>query len=107
MARACGVNPGHPLLRDRNPNGDGIFNSTAFDPTVTLRYKLDNHSFYARWAEAFKAGGFDTGVTTLNSDSDGFGFLPETARTYELGVKGDLFDGRARYDIGLFRYQVL
>jgi len=94
--------PWTPTTTRSNPNGDGIFNSTAFDPTVTLRYKLDNHSFYARWAEAFKAGGFDTGVTTLNSDSDGFGFLPETARTYELGVKGDLFDGRARYDIGLF-----
>jgi outer membrane receptor protein involved in Fe transport len=95
--------PWTPTTTRSNPNGDGIFNSNEFDPTVTLRYRFDSgHSVYARWAEAFKAGGFDTGVTTLNSDADGFGFLPETARTYELGAKGDLFDGRGRYDIGLF-----
>ncbi len=96
--------PWTPTSTRSNPNGDGVFNSSEFDPTVTLRYKLtDNHSVYARWAEAFKAGGFDTGVTTLNSDADGFGFLPETAKTYELGAKGSLWDGRARYDIGLFQ----
>ena len=95
--------PWTPTTTRANPNGDGIFNSSEFDPTVTLRYRFDGgHSVYARWAEAFKAGGFDTGTTTLNSTADGFGFLPETARTYELGAKGNLFDGRGRYDIGLF-----
>jgi outer membrane receptor protein involved in Fe transport len=96
--------PWTPLTTRADDGGDGVFDSTAFDPTVTVRYKLtDNHSVYARWAEAFKAGGFDTGVTTLNSDADGFGFLPETARTYELGSKGSLMDGRVRYDLGLFQ----
>ncbi|NNE37994.1 MAG: TonB-dependent receptor, partial [Gammaproteobacteria bacterium] len=86
-----------------DPDGDGRFNSNEFDPTVTLRYRVGgDHTVYARWAEAFKAGGFDTGTTTINSINDGFGFAPESARTYELGAKGTLWDGRGRYDIGLF-----
>ena len=33
----------------------------SFDPQVTLRYRpTPEHSLYAKWAKAFKAGGFDT-----------------------------------------------
>jgi outer membrane receptor protein involved in Fe transport len=87
---------------------DGVdccnFGSSEFDPQVTLRYRVnDDHSVFARWAQAFKAAGFDTGVTTINATVEDFRFDAENAETYEVGAKGTLFDGAARYDITWFR----
>jgi outer membrane receptor protein involved in Fe transport len=97
------------------PGRGGDFDTTEFDPQVTLRYRpTENHSLFFRYAESFKAGGFDTGVTSINSpcDSplpeicatpyDNFRFEGESATTIELGSKGTLWDGRARYDVTLF-----
>jgi outer membrane receptor protein involved in Fe transport len=105
-----GVRDGRALRRDPFVTGrveDGVeccnFDSTEFDPQITLRYRLGNdHSVFARWAEAFKAGGFDTGTTTINRTVDDFRFESESAETYEVGSKGSLWDGRARYDVTLF-----
>jgi outer membrane receptor protein involved in Fe transport len=37
------------------------YSEDSFDPQITLRYRPNpNHSVYAKWAKAFKAGGFDT-----------------------------------------------
>jgi outer membrane receptor protein involved in Fe transport len=106
-----GPRNGRSLRRDPFVSGrveDGVgccdFSSTEFDPQVTLRFRLNNdHSLFGRWAQAFKAGGFDTGVTTINASVDDFRFEPETAETLEFGSKGNLFNGAARYDITLFR----
>src|SRR5690606_5816266 len=78
------------------------------DPQVVLRYSAtDTMSFYARYATAYKAGGFDTGQSTLppnvpTGQPEGFEFLPEYAKTYEAGVKGSFLNGRGRYDLALF-----
>jgi outer membrane receptor protein involved in Fe transport len=94
------------------PGMGGDFDISEFDPQVTLRYRpSDNHSLFLRYAESFKAGGFDTGVTSINSPCtsafcetpyDNFSFAPEYATTIEAGSKGTFGDGRFRYDVTFF-----
>lgn len=87
----------------RNGPYDENFSLERVDPQVTLRYRLTpNHSFFARYAESFKAGGFDTGTNTINKTVEDFRFEKETAWSAEVGVKGELWDRRARYDLTLF-----
>jgi outer membrane receptor protein involved in Fe transport len=83
---------------------DGDFGGKEFDPQVVLRYRpTDNHSLFARWAQSFKLGGFDTGQTTIPSSFDDFAFESEYSETYEVGSKGTILDGRARYDLTIFQ----
>ena len=99
------------------PDRGGNFDTTEFDPQVTIRFRPnENHSLFLRYAESFKSGGFDTGVTSVNrecsqalidagfctSPFDAFRFEGETASSIELGSKGTLREGRARYDVTLF-----
>jgi len=104
---------------DRNPDGtinttacpvstqgpqQGDFGSNEFDPQVVLRYAPnDNHSLFGRWAESFKLGGFDTGQTSIDADYNNFSFNNEYSETFELGSKGKLLDGQARYELTFFR----
>ena len=92
-----------------NTNGPilGDFSTTELDPQIVLRYHpTDNISVYAKWATAFKSGGFDTGTTTIESSIVGFGYAPEFAETYEIGAKGTIMDGRGRYELALFQVDV-
>jgi outer membrane receptor protein involved in Fe transport len=80
------------------------FSDTFIDPTVTLRYRVNgDHSLFARYAQASKAAGYDTGQTSIPEDIDEMRFEAETGRTFEVGSKGNFWDGRARYDFTLFR----
>jgi outer membrane receptor protein involved in Fe transport len=80
------------------------FSDNFLDPTITLRYRLnDDHSLFARFAEAAKAAGYDTGQTTIPTDIDEMRFENELGRTFEIGSKGNLWDSRVRYDVTLFR----
>lgn len=90
-----GAEPGNPYVGD--------FGNKEFDPQITLRYRpADNHSLFFRWAEASKAGGFDTGQTSAPATVEDYAFQSEYAETYEIGAKGTLWDGRARYDVSVF-----
>jgi outer membrane receptor protein involved in Fe transport len=107
--------------------------SSSFDPQVTLRYRpSENHTIYAKWARAFKAGGFDTSdrgisrgglffpdprnfrVSEGRNDPDDFGpdgqkefeYKKEKAEVYEIGSKGSFMDGRLRY-AGTFFQQTI
>jgi iron complex outermembrane recepter protein len=80
----------------------GSTSKTQFNPQIVLRYRpSENHSVYAKYAESFKAAGFNTGQATIPSE-DAYSFGPEYAKNYEIGAKGNLFDGRARYGITAF-----
>ena len=80
----------------------GTHDDSSFDPQVVLRYRpTDNISYYAKWAKAFKAGGFDTGHKSP-PNVDSFEFKPENAENYEVGAKGTLMDGRAQFNATLF-----
>jgi outer membrane receptor protein involved in Fe transport len=86
------------------PDNGGNFSSTNFNPQVTFRYRPnDNHSLFLRYAESFKAGGFDTGVQSLPGNVDELRFEPESGWTIEVGSKGNIWNGRARYDATLFQ----
>ena len=100
------------------------YSEDSFDPQVTLRYRpTDEHSLYAKWAKAFKAGGFDTsdrGISrgglfyptdfkSLAFGEDGqkeFTYLAEHAENFELGARGNLFDSQVRYGVTLFHMEV-
>ena len=86
------------------PNGviQGIHNDSSFDPQITLRYRPnDNISYYAKWARAFKAGGFDTGHKSPPRP-EAFEFPAENGENFEVGAKGTLLDGRAQFNATLF-----
>ena len=113
------------LRRDPGPFRD-VYGEDSFDPQITLRYRpTANHSVYAKWAKAFKAGGFDTSDRGMprgglrypefnpsapsRFDADGqkeFTYLAEHASVYEIGARGDLFDGRIRYGLTLFYQKI-
>lgn len=95
------------IRRNPGPLSDTL-SQDEFDPQITLRYRpTDNMSMYAKYATAFKAGGYDTGVASLPSDiDDRFSFGPEQGETFEIGVKGSLMDNRARYDLSLFNMEI-
>lgn len=116
-AAAVGLSSIDPSVRNGpyGPGRGGDFDANEFDPQVTLRFRPnDDHSLFLRYAESFKAGGFDTGVTSINAPCtsplpeicatpfDNFRFEGESASTIELGSKGTLWDGRARYDVTFF-----
>lgn len=94
------------IRRTPGPYFDKIDDS-QFDPQVTLRYRpSDDTAFYVRYAEAFKAGGFDTGASSLADSLEEFSFLPEYATNYELGMKTNFWEGRARANVSLFHMEV-
>ena len=83
------------------------FTGSKTNPQITLRYRAtDNVTFYARYAEAFKIGGFDTGQTSVPRNIDALTFDSEDAETYELGVKGTAWDGRFGFDASLFELEM-
>jgi outer membrane receptor protein involved in Fe transport len=85
------------------PNHDE-FKDSFLDPQVTLRYRVgNNHSVFARWARATKGAGYDTGQTSIPANIDEMKFETEKGETFEIGSKGTVWDGRARYDVTLFR----
>jgi iron complex outermembrane recepter protein len=95
------------IRRNPGPLSDTLSQS-EFDPQVTLRYRpSDDISLYAKYATAFKAGGYDTGVASLPEDiNDRFSFGPEQGETYEIGMKGSLWENRARYEAALFNMEI-
>jgi outer membrane receptor protein involved in Fe transport len=111
-------------LEENGPFQDH-YSEDSIDPQVTLRYRpTPDHSLYVKWAKAFKAGGFDTsdrGIPrggllwaeatgdAVSYDPDGqkeFQFNAEDAEVYEIGAKGNLFDGRMRYAATIFRQKI-
>lgn len=103
-AHAVGVTGERTNLPSNNPLYDELFiDQTEFDPQATLRYRYnDDLSFFARWAQAFKSGGFDSGQITLAA-VDEFVFDSEYSETFEIGTKGNFWDGRGRFDLTLFQ----
>jgi iron complex outermembrane recepter protein len=65
-------------------------------PVASLSYKFsDSAQVYARYAEGFRPGGFNLGVTNLAQ----LEYDPEKAKSFELGVKGRIPSLRMRFDV--------
>jgi len=97
------MSPGARIFPDRFAYVRNEITETQYDPQIVLRYRPnDDFSYYVKYATAFKAGGFDMSVAEVTPVDDRFVFGPESAETYEAGVRGNLLDGRARFDATLF-----
>jgi outer membrane receptor protein involved in Fe transport len=100
-----------PLIRDDlRPGGvphTGTISNDDFNPQVVLRYRpTENLSAYAKWSQAFKVGGFETGVSSLVDFTNSFVFKPEYSENWEIGGKGTFWDGSGRADLSLFWQEV-
>ena len=107
MAQPVGLTaPDFNAPRLGGPYIDTPFSAQETNPQITLRYSPnDNVSFYAKYAESFKIGGFDTGQTSVPRSLDALVFDSEDAETIELGVKGTAWGGRFGYDVTLFELE--
>lgn len=72
--------------------------STEVQPRLALNYELtDRISSYASITRGYKSGGF-------NQIQPGPAFLPESITSYEVGLKGDSFDRKLRFDAAVYYY---
>ena len=98
-----------------NFNGKRSFKK--FTPRVSVSFKpTPDHNIYASYSQGFKGGGFDPrGVGTNAPDLNGNGirgendevaaflsFRPESVDSYEVGYKGNLFDGGLTFALAGF-----
>lgn len=91
------VGAGIRYFKDDRSGLVGADTFTSVDPRIYLSYKItDEVNLYFNAAEGFRSGGFGGGIGADVS------FGPETVRSYEVGVKGDWWDGRLNADIALF-----
>ena len=69
-------------------------------PMVSLDYQAtDDVFFYGRVSKGFKSGGFNGRANTPGEETP---YAPETALSYEAGVKTQMFDNRARANFTVF-----
>lgn len=74
-----------------------------FTPRVSLSYALaDDLNLYAAYSRGFKSGGFDMRGDATATPATAEGYEPETVDSYELGLKGNLFDGRLSFAGAVF-----
>ncbi len=84
--------------RERDGLGEGDFD--ALSPRVFVRYDMtDEVNIFASISEGFRSGGINSAAAASAGFPD---YDSETTRSYELGSKGYLFDGRIDYDISVF-----
>lgn len=84
----------------------GTFKDDNVSPEATLSYHpVPNSTIYLAYKTGFKSGGFGITspiqTTTTLADID---FDSETARGFEVGAKGELFDRRLRLTASAFAY---
>ncbi|TVS14869.1 MAG: TonB-dependent receptor [Gammaproteobacteria bacterium] len=89
---------------DAYPTLNALFEAenswTAFTPRVTLDYQLTGGALlYASYAEGFKAGGFNRSINQIVAETP---FNEEKVKTWEAGVKADLFERRVRVNAAVF-----
>lgn len=73
---------------------------------ITLDYKpTDQTMIYATFSRGYRSGNFNGGVHYLFQRSGPGAYAqPETVNAYELGVKSEFFDRRARFNAAVFQY---
>ena len=70
---------------------------TRFNPMLTVAYDVsDSVHVYAKYATGYRAGG------ASSRTSDYRAFNPEDVKSYEVGLKADFWDRRARFNIAAY-----
>lgn len=81
-----------------------------FDPSVRLRWEYSETGMvYLSYSEGYKSGGFNFSPDTANPDGSrrpGHEFEDEAVTAWELGLKQELLDGRARVSTTLYRTEL-
>tara|TARA_R110001592_G_scaffold363372_2_gene686295 strand:- start:173256 stop:175763 length:2508 start_codon:yes stop_codon:yes gene_type:complete len=81
---------------------DKSIDDTSTNPLVAVNYNInDDVMVYAKYAEGFKAGGLTVGMNVVTTVEELI-YDPEDAKTFEVGVKSTLLDGRIRLNADLF-----
>ena len=71
---------------------------------ANISYRMtDKVMTYFSYSEGFKSGGFDE--RPLTPEPAPMSFEPETAQTFEIGLKSDLFNDRVRFNVAAFHTQ--
>lgn len=75
---------------------------SSFDPSLNVQWDVNDDAMaYVSVTKATKAGGFDASEGFNNPDV--FIYDPEEATGFEVGLKMELLDGRARLNAAIFR----
>ena len=105
-ATPIGITPEFISSDDGGAHNDATFKQDRLDPQVTLRYRpTDDISVYAKYAEAFKSGGFEIELKSTPIPAN-FVFGSEYTTTYETGARGSFLDNRIQGGATLFRTEV-
>ena len=81
----------------------GEENFSDLSPRLALSYDLtDEATLYATVSKGYKAGGFSLDRNGNDNSAVNETFEPEVLTNFEVGVKSDLFDGRARFNAAAF-----
>ena len=76
---------------------------TDLSPRLALSYDLtDEATVYATVSRGYKAGGFSLDRNGADNSAVNEVFEPEILTNYEVGVKSELFGGRARFNAAAF-----
>ncbi len=71
--------------------------SNRFNPMATVAYDVSNDvHVYAKYATGYRAGGASSRTPNYLS------FLPEDIKSYEVGLKADFFDHKARFNMAAY-----
>ena len=74
-----------------------------FSPLVSLNYALnDDLNTYIKYSTGYKSGGYNVDFLTQDQLDAGIEFDKETVDSYEIGLKGDLFDHQLRFSSAVF-----
>ena len=78
---------------------------SSFDPKLGVRYTpTSDLMFYASYARGFQAGGYS--IRAASATIAQAPYEPQTADSYEVGVKAEWFDRRLRTNISVFQNNV-
>ena len=84
-------------IRGVNPNLNFEFSSSRIDPMLTVAYDInDDVNAYMKISRAYRAGGANTRSSILRP------FGEEELLAWEAGIKADLFDRRARFNLAAY-----
>lgn len=115
-SKTLGTNPAAlaPLyaaaLNAQTFNISDSFSDGQFIPRAVVEYDVvDTAMTYVSYSEGFKSGGFDVRSNQPPSAGGTFFFGPETAQSWELGLKFAALDGDFEGNVALYhtRYQDL